>query len=442
ELALAKAEVRRVRAELRRPGVERAGLMASALTSVAAMRDKEDPELDEVVRDLLRDFGGPSTPLGGRSRAASLAPSGRLAAFGTDGVGASIVNPFRPTEGTVVSGHDATVSAVVWGPNGDLVAVADDGGHVTVWSARRAEVVSNLKHPTAVRGAAFDPRGKLLVSTGDDGSVRLWDVESAKEIASLVGHNRPVYEATFRPTGEPLLATAGDDGNVCLWSGPSLSTELCFEAHNSWVHALTFSRTGDRLASAGDDGVIRVITGMASPSLDGLSEAMSIAGHEGPVTSVVWGPAGRTLLSGSFDRSVRLWDLSGKPKETIRFSGHQDWVWKVRGVWSGGLRYVVTASADGLVRLFDPRGKLLREFAGDGTAVRTLDVDSDGRWLSWGGETSGRLIDLESSVGNLLPRSLDGLINVGCRWLSAERASRAEVEALWQEEGSPAPCGA
>jgi len=51
-------------------------------------------------------------------------------------------------------------------------------------------------------------------------------------------------------------------------------------------------------------------------------EVRRFTGHEGPVTSVAVTPDGRHVVSGSWDNTVRLWDLA-TGQEVRQFTGHE-----------------------------------------------------------------------------------------------------------------------
>jgi WD40 repeat protein len=63
---------------------------------------------------------------------------------------------------------------------------------------------------------AFSPDGSLLASSGDDGTVQLWSVDAGKSVATLRGHNGPVFGIAFSPDGT-ILATLGEQGSLYVW---------------------------------------------------------------------------------------------------------------------------------------------------------------------------------------------------------------------------------
>src|SRR5262249_30741109 len=70
--------------------------------------------------------------------------------------------------------------------------------------------------------------------------------------------------------------------------------------------------------------------GAEAPKLapDALVEGRRFSGHTDEVLCVALSPDGRQALTGSKDRSVRLWDVQSG-KELKRFDGHREAVWCV-----------------------------------------------------------------------------------------------------------------
>jgi len=114
----------------------------------------------------------------------------------------------------------------------------------------------------------------------------------------------------------------------------------------------------------------------------GTSQRAVLRGHEGTVRSVALSGDGRRIVSGSEDRTVRVWD--GETGAELRcLRGHQDWVWSV-ALSADGCR-IVSGSRDRTVRLWDAAsGEELRCLRGHEEWVTSVALSADGRRIASG----------------------------------------------------------
>jgi WD40 repeat protein len=141
--------------------------------------------------------------------------------------------------------------------------------------------------------------------------------------------------------------------------------------------------------------------------------ARVLSGHTGPVNAVAVSGDGRWLVTGSWDKTARLWDLAAKePEKTARvLSGHTDWVRAV--AVSGDGRWLVTGSRDNTARLWDLTAKepekTARVLSGHEGIVSAVAVSGDGRWLVTGSyDNTARLWDLTAKEPEKTARVLSG----------------------------------
>jgi WD40 repeat protein len=200
-----------------------------------------------------------------------------------------------------------------------------------------------------VLDVAFSPDGRKLATSGDnaDRTARIWDV-GGREL-HVLRHRGPVVRVQFSPDGR-MLATASGDEMVRLWRVDTGRLARTLRGHTAFVRDVAFRRDGRVLVSAADDGDARtwdVRTGRALHVL---------RGHFSSVQSVAFSPDGRWIVTGG-PRTAGLWDA--RTGQFFAPTGLTDPFLRgpVRGPVSTALftpdgRRIVTASGDGTVRTY------------------------------------------------------------------------------------------
>jgi len=141
---------------------------------------------------------------------------------------------------------------------------------------------------------------------------------------------------------------------------------------------------------------------------DPAAEPKLLRGHDDAISAVAISPDNRWLVTGSDDKTARLWDLKDPAAEPKLLRGHDDAIWAV--AISPDNRWLVTGSSDKTARLWDLRAKdpanasiVLRGHEYD---INAVAISPDNRWLVTGSsDKTARLWDL----------SLDELVELACR---------------------------
>ena len=185
-------------------------------------------------------------------------------------------------------------------------ASAEADRTVRVWDLAHHRLRTTLTgHDGSVFAVAFSPDGRLIASAGADRTVSLWDTATGRPEATLTGHDGSVFALAFSPDGR-LLASASADKTVTLWDIATRRPYATLTGHEDFVNAVAFSPDGRTLATGSDDLTVR----LWDVGDTGRGPRAVLRGHTGSVRSVAFAPEGRTLASGGNDGTVRLWDLA------------------------------------------------------------------------------------------------------------------------------------
>ena len=141
------------------------------------------------------------------------------------------------------------------------------------------------------------------------------------------------------------------------------------------ISEIAYSPDGRRLAVASSIG-IWIYNAATGEEIDLLT------GHTSSVESVSFSSDGQTLASGSWDNTVRVWDVNtGKHLRTLE--GHTLWVNSVSFSPDGNT--LASGSADETVRVWDVNtGRHLRTLTGDLDRIHSVSFSSDGQTLASG----------------------------------------------------------
>ncbi len=148
------------------------------------------------------------------------------------------------------------------------------------------------------------------------------------------------------------------------------------EGHRDAVSSVSFSPDGKTIASGSWDYTIRLWNASTGETI------RTLTGHRGSVRSVSFSPDGQILASGSYDDTIRLWNAS--TGNTIRtLSGHRSTVLSVS--FSPDGQILASGSSDDTIRLWNAlTGDTIRTLSGHRDSVYSVSFSPDGQILTSG----------------------------------------------------------
>jgi WD40 repeat protein/tRNA A-37 threonylcarbamoyl transferase component Bud32 len=189
-----------------------------------------------------------------------------------------------------------------------------------------------------------DPSGRFVEITDESRTAYLYDLETRLLHHYDGSSGVPTY--ILSPSARLPFVVVGDaNGTFRMWPSPSTVAHAVLRAPDT-IFALTFSPDGHSLIAAGMDRRIHVL------DLAHGGERV-LAGHGGAVHDLRVSADSQTLLSVSFDNTLRTWRL-GDGRALRTFSDHVGEL--AGGELLAGDRRVVSAGDDGRLRAWTIEG--------------------------------------------------------------------------------------
>ncbi|POR33385.1 Cell division control protein 4 [Tolypocladium paradoxum] len=296
----------------------------------------------------------------------------------------------------------------------DKLITGSDDTLIHIYDTKTGKLRKKLEgHEGGVWALQYE--GNILVSGSTDRSVRVWDIERGLCQQVFYGHTSTVRclqilmpaeagrdssgRAAMQPE-KPLIITGSRDSQLRVWRLPEVGSRRYIQTHppaqesdcpyfirvlGGHTHSVrAISAHGDTLVSGSYDSTVRVWRISTGEAVHVLR------GHAQKVYSVVLDHERNRCISGSMDSHVKIWDLAtGACLHTLE--GHSLLV----GLLDLRDDRLVSAAADSTLRIWDPENGRCRHTLMAHTGAITC-FQHDGRKVISGSEKTVKMWDVRT----------------------------------------------
>jgi len=271
---------------------------------------------------------------------------------------------YEPKNRNTCTGHFGKIYALHWGPDSKAIVTASQDGKLIIWSSLSGNKQLAITLNSAwVMTCAFSPTYEYIASGGLDNTVSIFKTSSQNP------SHQQVQGGRFR--------------------SKDLYREL--EKHDGYLSCARFIDDGEIISASGDGTCILW-------DVESRSAKNIFMDHSGDVMFVDLNLKNKSLfVSGSVDKTAKVWDMRAAERCIANFPGSDD---KENGTghysdintvkWFTDSQSIITGSDDGTVRLFDMRSyRQLNEYkdpenrslhSQEAAGVTSVDVSASGQY--------------------------------------------------------------
>ena len=258
-----------------------------------------------------------------------------------------------------ITGHSGAIYDVLVSSDHKIYTTSADK-YVTRWDLKTGK-----QDPFAIRlehsgyRIALSDESAILAIGNARGGIHVIDLNEKKEIRYLTQHQVAVFALTYNPFNKEFYSADGD-GTFCVWDGTSFDYKLALPFNCGKIRSISLNQDGSKLLLSCQDGYVRLLetnffnmletwkahptgvntslflekgifTGGKNAHISKWSQEdnqllQNIPGHNYAVYDLISIHQENTLVSCSFDKTIKLWntnDLSIIQRIERKDKGHK-----------------------------------------------------------------------------------------------------------------------
>ena len=226
----------------------------------------------------------------------------------------------------------------------------------------------------------FTPNMKQAISGTENGNIFVWNFKPQMRPFKFSGHKGAITDLAINPLGD-IIASSSIDHTVRLWTNAVGGKNIILKCHPSPIRSVDFSSDGKLLMTGSNDKTIKIFE--LYPKHKFIS---SYKGHSNWVRCARFSPDNRLIGSCGDDNAVIIFDVEQK-SINYRFLDHTSNVNSCRFSPDGTI--IASAGDDGKIKLFDIRmGRLIQHYDAHNDKINCISYHQTGNYIISGSDDS------------------------------------------------------
>lgn len=283
----------------------------------------------------------------------------------------------------VFNQHLGEVYDVAYAPDNNTILTGSWEGIGRLWTLDGVLKKEFRGHWGSILSLGFSPDGQSIITGSFDNTARVWNLDGIM-LKELTGHSREINSVAFKGDGKSVL-TGSKDGTLRSWNLYG-AIDGKFEGFSGAVRSAKFSQDEKSMLISSYQNVQWL-------ELDGTLKQKFEVPRQGMIYSAVFSPDGQYIVTGSAKGNATLWDINGNTLQDFEGPPRSN----VRSVaFTPDGKGIITAhSRDGLVRLWDLKANVLKEY--ETGSISSAAISHDGKSIIASGFGKTVLWDLDGT---------------------------------------------
>ena len=257
----------------------------------------------------------------------SINPSGKWIAFGSKYLNQLLVWEWKSeTYIYKQQGHMNDINIISFSPEGGQLASGAEDGRIKVFDISSSNcLITFTEHTAKITGLQYAlNKSNLLISSSLDGTVRAYDLIKYKNFRIMTTPKQTqLICCSVDYSGEIVAAGSLDTYNIFIWSIKTGDLIDVLNGHTGPVSCLAFSHINDILVSGSWDNTVKM---WELYTKKGISETYE---HNSKITAIALSPNDKEVAVSTLNGELYTWDIdTGSIKNILDVS---------RDIWGGRL---------------------------------------------------------------------------------------------------------